>query len=102
MKLYLKTNPNAMTGKKRQDNAKRNKERVGWCEITDETRKLMSDKRRENNHLYCKVKDEDIDDIIKMREDGISAKRISLEYNVSVGSIYRILRGERKKSIKNV
>jgi len=62
----------------------------------------MSDKRRENNHLYCKVKDEDIDDIIKMREDGISAKRISLEYNVSVGSIYRILRGERKKSIKNV
>lgn len=101
---------NPMTGKKRPDNSDRNKARIGWGEISEETKKKMSkahikhgrfskeylDKKRVEK--IFKINFEDVDNIKNLYKSGeYTYKQISQLYNVSGNYIRQIVKGIKRK-----
>ena len=52
----------------------------------------------ENNHR-CKLKDEEVLEIRKMRKDGVLGKEIAKKYNISEPQVYRIANMKRRSTI---
>lgn len=116
-KKYILENGNPMTGKKRPDNAERNKARVGWRDITEEERKKksvdnMGDKNPNYKHGYYSKEEKEKrkrvykftkEDVVVIRDlyktGNYTHKEIGEMYDASAMYISQIIRGIKWKSV---
>jgi hypothetical protein len=98
LKKSMKGEGNPMYGRKRPDTAELNRQRTGW-KMSEEGKKKMSDSRCGENHPMCKILDKDLEVVMRLKNEGYTNKYIADLFNVSLPTIARILKGERKIKI---